>query len=184
MSEQLHSGPEHKTETLDLGAETEANWKRLKEAADKESEASTETITSLEAAARTEAFSGKEVTIGETEASQPTHSGVHRELKGVAYARSMERIRSNLSAPDRALSKVIHTPAIDAISNGLAKTITRPSGILGGGTFALIGSLGLVYFSSHYGVAYNYTAFAFLYIAGYLAGVIVEAIIRIIRGKY
>lgn len=183
MSEQLRSEAEHKTDTIDLGAETEANLKRLKEAAAKETEADAETITSLETAARTEAISGNEVTIGEKEASQPTHSGVHRELKSIAYARSMDRIRSNLSAPSRVLSKIVHTPAIDVVSNGLAKTVTRPSGILGGSTTALIGSIGLVYFSSHYGIAYNYTAFAVLYIAGYILGVILEAIVRMIKGK-
>jgi low affinity Fe/Cu permease len=183
MSEQLRSGSENKTDTIDLGAEAEANLKRLKEVAEKQAETSTETITNLESVARTEAISGKEVTIGEKEASQPTHSGVHRELKNVAYARSMERIRSNLSAPSRMLSKIVHNPAIDAVSNGLAKTATRPSGILGGSIAALIGSLGLVYFSSHYGIAYNYTVFLVLYIAGYLLAVIVEAIVRMLRSK-
>lgn len=184
MSEQLRPGAESTNESIDVSAESEANLKRLQEAAKKQPEATGEVINSLESAAKSEAISGKEVTVGEQEAQHQTSFGVHRELKQVAYKRSMERIRSSLSAPERILSKVIHNPVADTISNGVAKTVARPKGMFLGALAALIGSTALLFYSRYYGVTYNYTAFVVLYICGYALGLIVEAMGHLIRRKH
>jgi hypothetical protein len=181
MSEKLNPSTELKTEQLDISAESEANMKRLQELARKSAEHNTEGLTGLEAQAKAEAISGKEITIGEREAAPQTPLGMQKELKNTAYARSMERIRSNLPRPQRTFSKLIHQPLVNTTSNTLAATVARPSGILGGGIFALVGSLVLLYFARRYGFAYNYMLFAFLYIGGYLLGLCIEAIYRLFR---
>lgn len=181
MSEQLRPGAEYKNEHIDTSQESEANLKRLQEAARERTEAGNESVSNLEMAAKTEAVSGQEITIGEHEAASHSQVGVHRELKQTAYDRSMERIRSKLSPPARVFSKVIHNPAVEIISNGTAKTLARPSGILGGATAALIGSLVLLYLTKHYGFAYNYLLFVFLYIGGYFLGLLTEILLKLFR---
>jgi hypothetical protein len=180
MSEQLREQKESVQESIDVSAEAEANLRRLQEAAKNESAPDAEILQSLEKSAKTEAISGREITVGEREATQDT-PGMQRELKQVAYTRGMERIRSNLSAPERAFSKLVHNPAVDAVSNGVGRTLARPSGILAGALAALIGSTLLVYFSRHYGFTYNYLIFVLLYIGGYALGLVIEGCLKLFR---
>jgi len=183
MSEKLQQGPEQTLPSPEVSQESEANLKRLQEAAKNDTEASSELVQGLEAAAKTEAVSGKEMNVTENEGSQQSPLGMHRQLKEVAYDRSMERVRSTLPKPARAFSKLIHTPAVDAVSEGVGKTMARPSGILGGGVAALIGSLILVYVTRHYGFTYNYLLFILLYIGGYCFGLVIELIFKAFKRK-
>ena len=181
MSEKLHQSPEQSLPSPEASQESEANLKRLQEAAKQDAEITDELVQGLETAAKSEAISAKEVNVTEKEGSQQSPLGMHRQLKEVAYARSMERVRSTLPKPARAFSKLIHTPAVDAVSEGVGKTMARPSGILAGGLTALIGSIVLVYLTRHYGFSYNYMLFIFLYIGGYCFGLVVELILRAFR---
>lgn len=183
MSEKLHQSPEQSLPLPEVAQESEANLKRLQEAARNDTEVSSELVQGLEAAAKTEAVSGREMNITETEGSHQSPLGVHSQIKEVAYDRSMEKIRSTLPKPARAFSKLIHAPAVDAISEGVGKTIARPSGILGGGVAALIGSLVLVYITRHYGFTYNYLIFILLYIGGYCFGLFIELIFKTFKRK-
>lgn len=183
MSEKLNPGAEKVNDSIDVSAESEANLKRLREIASKETVADSETVSSLEIAAKTEAISGQEISVSERESGNHSPIGVHRELKQVAYSRSMERIRSKLSRPERLLSKVIHNPGVDAVSTVVARTVARPSGILTGSLCALAGSLALLYLTKRYGFSYNYLIFLFLYIGGYLAGLLIELMVRLLRRR-
>jgi hypothetical protein len=181
MSEQLRQNSEHESIAVDVSAEAEANLKRLQEAAKHTPEADADLVQSLEMAAKSEAISGNEVPFAEHEASQQSPLGMHRQLKEVSYKRSMERVRSNLSRPGRILSRLIHNPVLETISEGAGRTAGRPSGILGGAVLALIGSSTLLYLARHYGFTYNYLIFAFLYIGGFFLGLLIEGLIRLIK---
>lgn len=100
--------------------------------------------------------------------------GTQQELKNAAYGRTMKRVQSKLTAPQRLFSRFAHHPAIDTISSGLGATTARPSGILGGSIFALFGSGVLLYMGKSYGFSYNYFAFFGLLITGFVAGLVVE----------
>jgi hypothetical protein len=97
-----------------------------------------------------------------------------------AYARTMKRVRGRLNGPERLLSRVVHQPAVDAVSNALSKTVARPSAILGAGTTALLGSSLLLYFAKRYGFTYNYLVFFILIAAGLIAGLLIEFVVRIV----
>lgn len=104
---------------------------------------------------------------------------VNAELKDMAYRRTLRRTQAKLSAPDRTLSKVIHHPVVEAVSEVAGKTVARPSGILAGGIFAFIGSSAFLWIARHYGYEYNYLLFALFFIGGFFVGLLLELFIRV-----
>lgn len=179
MSEKLSQAPERQQETIDTSAEAEKNLQRLQEAAKNAPEHSVDAIEASLAKAKLEAVSGREVTIGERETGHQTDSpGLQKELKAESYKKTMQRVQHNLNKPERGLSRIVHQPVVDKVSTALGTTIARPSGILGGSACALIGSIGLVYFSRHYGFTYNYLFFTVLFVSGFFAGLVFEAAIK------
>jgi hypothetical protein len=105
-------------------------------------------------------------------AAQPLH--VNRELKNITLNRELTTIRRHLSAPQRALSKVIHQSVIRAVSEPLGKTVSRPSGLLGGGLVAFIGTSAYFYMAQHSGLRYQYSVFLALFIGGFIIGLLLE----------
>lgn len=129
-----------------------------------------------------EAISGREFAMGEhhKDADQPI-LGVHRELKANAYKRTLHKVRAHLRPSEQAFSKVIHQPKVEAVSEISSKTIARPSGILGGGITALLGSGYVLYVSKYAGFKYNFFVFILFFCGGFVVGTILELLIRKLR---
>ncbi len=108
---------------------------------------------------------------------------VNHELKSIALQRTLARVRRHLSSPDRLLSKVVHQPAVQAVSEAGAKTIARPSGLLLGGFTALFGSGLALYLAKHYGFRYNYLLILVLFVIGFAAGLILEFGLWLVRRR-
>jgi len=102
---------------------------------------------------------------------------VNRELKKVTLRRELQHIRRKLPASQRALSRVIHQPAIRVVSEGVGKTASRPSGLLGGGIVALLGTSSYLYLAKHIGFKYNYGVFLALFVAGFALGIALEFLV-------
>jgi hypothetical protein len=101
---------------------------------------------------------------------------VNKELKEMAYRRTLNRVRQQMSIPDRLVSRVIHNPAVNALSEATSKTVGRPSGLLGGGFLSLAGTLAYYYVTKHYGYNYNYLIFLLLMAGGFIIGWLIEAL--------
>lgn len=113
----------------------------------------------------------------ENAAKPPTPTHINRELKQATLRRELTQIRRHLSAPQRTLSKVIHQPIISATSEAAGKTISRPSGILGGSIMAFVGTSGYLYLAKHQGFKYNYVVFLALFLGGFALGLILELLV-------
>ncbi len=110
---------------------------------------------------------------------EPIHStkAVHppnKELKRIALSNYLSDIRSNLGSGSKAFSKFIHKPSVDAISEVAGKTIVRPTAILFGGLFMFIGSSLYLYATYSTNAKYNFFVAVFLFVGGFVAGVVVE----------
>jgi len=127
------------------------------------------------------ALSGSELSPDQSEQTTPSQNMVNRELKKLTFQRTLTRVRKQLKPSERLLSKTIHQPAIDKISELTGQTIARPSGLLGGGLFALLGSTFIFGLARHYGFEYNFLAFFILFLLGYLAGLLVELALKLFR---
>jgi hypothetical protein len=108
---------------------------------------------------------------------------VNHELKSIALQRTLVRVRRHLSGPNRLLSKVIHQPAVQAVSEAGAKTIARPSGLLLGSFTALLGSSFVLYLAKHYGFRYNYLLVFVLFVGGFVVGLALEFVIWLLRRR-
>lgn len=183
MSEKLSQSneQEHNSEAVKESVEAKRNLERIHELAEQEKGRSHD-VERLHAQAKEQSVSAKETSTADKE-PKPSTSGVHKELKAASYKQTLRHVQTKLKGSDKTLSRVVHQPAVEKLSNVGAKTIARPSGVLGGGFIALLGSSALLYMSKHYGFEYNFTVFFLLFIVGFMAGVILEGLIRLIRRK-
>jgi hypothetical protein len=129
----------------------------------------------LQKTAETQARSGAEMNQASAETNtEPTSSYINHELKDLAYRRTMSRVRTRLSSPEKLFSRMVHAPVVDEVSEFAATTIARPSGILGGSIFALLGSAFVLYLAKHYGFEYNFLLFGLLFSGGFVIGILIE----------
>ena len=114
---------------------------------------------------------------------EPANRPINKELLKITFNKEMRHIRRKLSSLDKVGSKVIHQPLVRSVSEVSSKTITRPSGLLGGGIVAFLGTGTYLYYTKHIGLKYNYMIFLVLLVAGFIIGLLLEALIRIFRGR-
>lgn len=184
MSEKQPSlGPEIQVGSHSLEKESRNNLERLQKEAHK-AESEPQNVEKLHQKVEQHAISGKEVTVGEREVpKQQSAFGTQKELKADAYKRTLQRVRKDLSGPERKFSNVVHQPLIETMSNVAGKTVARPSGILGGGMVSLLGSGFLLYTAKQYGFRYNFLVFFLLFAGGFMLGLIAEMILRLFRRR-
>jgi hypothetical protein len=116
----------------------------------------------------------------EAEASspEPTQSlNINRELKAITLKRELKHIQRELPRRQRVLSQIIHQPAIRRLSAATGSTLSRPSGLLGGGIVAFLGTTTYLYLTKHYGFVYNYFVFVLLFVGGFIVGLFLELLI-------
>ena len=104
---------------------------------------------------------------------------INRDLRQITLRRELQHIRRQLPAPQRALSRVVHQPAVRVISEAAGKTISRPSGLLGGGLVALFGTTSYLYLAKHIGFSYNYFVFMALFVGGFIVGLVLELLVHL-----
>jgi len=127
-------------------------------------------------------------------ATETAHLGVENEqpknthpliaslqLKTTAWTRQMTRTRKRLRAPDRAFSRVIHSPIVDKPSELIGKTIARPQGMLWGSVIAFIGTSALLWATNYYGYQFNYLLVILLFLGGSLLGLAIEGLTYALR---
>jgi hypothetical protein len=105
-------------------------------------------------------------------APSPRH--INQELKYITLNRELKQIQRKLSSPARSFSHFIHKPTVRTVSEAAGKTVSRPSGLLGGGLVALVGTTGYLYLAKHIGFNYNYSVFLLLFAGGFVFGLALE----------
>ncbi|HVC36178.1 MAG TPA: hypothetical protein VNE40_01890 [Candidatus Dormibacteraeota bacterium] len=119
----------------------------------------------------------------EADPAQPSSQYIDKDLKTKALRQTLQVVRRQLPLPDRLLSRVVHQPVVRLVSQATGQTVARPSGLLGGGVCAFIGSLLYLYLTKHIGLAYNYYLFSLLFIVGFVVGVVIEFFVRLVRQR-
>lgn len=104
---------------------------------------------------------------------------LNRELKLTNLRRELKEIRRSLPFSQRLLSHVIHQPAVRVVSEAVGKTVSRPTGLLGGGLVAFLGTTGYLYLARHLGFTYNYLVFLILLAGGFILGLVIEMFIHL-----
>lgn len=110
-----------------------------------------------------------------SQGSQPQY--VDRVIQAIALKTELSNIRQHLSFGQKLFSKTIHQPFIRTASELSAKSVARPSGLLGGGIFAFLGSLAYLLFAKYIGLSYNYLLAVLFFVFGFIVGVCIEFIL-------
>lgn len=113
----------------------------------------------------------------EAEPQASTAASISRELKRTTLNRELTAIRRKLPARERVLSRLVHQPVVRVVSEAAGKTVSRPSGLLGGGLVAFLGSSGYLYLAKHLGFSYNYFVFLALFASGFVVGLVLELLV-------
>lgn len=179
MAEQLPASPEHQPRPPETTAEQQRrpehqadHHEELRELAD---------LLEVHKNVEQEAKPAEQITPTEQADHQPDSLLVKQELKQDKFWHTLNSARKKLSRPDKFLSNLVHQPVVDTLSNVGEKTVGRPSGLLGGGLFALVGSSTVLWAAKHYGFRYNFLLFFLLFIAGFLGGLLAEIVFKLIR---
>ena len=188
MTEQLRTSPEHEHSPKDLESERQKQLERLERSHEKENTASPEksieeTREKLkEVAAEQEK---KEVAKNErlsVEQPKKRQLRTKQSLKA-AFNSEMKDARSQMSAPSRAFSKLIHSKPVEKTSEAIGSTIARPNAILSGSLAALILTTSL-YFWAQY-VGYPLSGFETIgaFLIGWIVGLIIDFVRILFTGK-
>ena len=186
MSEQLSNNNEHAEALLPTGeieklleAQTEHRPNELQAEALKQQTA----IAEAREAAKTVEHDDPLARLQASETESANHAPApppNKFLQKVSLKRELDSIRRKESVPERALSRIVHQPAVRAVSEAAGKTISRPSGLLGGGIVAFLGSSAYLYLAYHIGFTYRPTVFTVMLVAGFIVGLILEFFIRLV----
>lgn len=103
------------------------------------------------------------------------------ELRTQALDRTLASVRNRLTNPEKRLSKVIHQPVVEKVSDVAGKTVARPSGILFGGIFSFVGSLSAYLLARHLGGQLHYGIFAVTFVGGFALGLCIELMWRLLH---
>lgn len=133
---------------------------------------------SIEKEAETTEHNKQEQARMESKDKGPSQVLIDRSIRKKAYKKELHRVQSHLPKVQRPFSKFIHARPVEVVSEVSGKTVARPSGLLGGGIVAFVGTLALVLLSRHYGFSYNFFVFILLLAAGFFVGLIIELIVR------
>lgn len=181
MSESAPRGPEQQEQLLTAGGQHEitAHTEKapsLEEVASEQAHQKAESRATVAEQAPThnavEAFQANQAA-----AAAPEPTLITKDTRAANKTRQIKQIQRQLPKPERALSKVIHQPAVRVVSEVAGNTVSRPSGLLGGGLVALIGSIGYLYMTKHIGIPYNYFVFTLLFVGGFALGLILELVV-------
>ena len=144
-----------------------------------------DSIEAIQARIERSAMSSRE-TMEHTNLETEAHESELRastQLKGYALSQTIKRVQKQLPPSERVLSKVIHQPAVNAVSTAAESTVARPSGLMVGGLFSVISSFVVLYICRHYGYEYNFAIGLISFGGGFIIGLLLEGILKLFRRK-
>lgn len=135
----------HSQETEHKIAESERleHQERLQENREKAGERSQENVNDIQKEALEKARGIEKERRSDTSehAPSPAERRANRPSKAeydATFNATMSEVRSHMSAPGRAFSKVIHNETVEKVSEAAGNTIARPNAVLSGAVFAFI----------------------------------------------
>jgi hypothetical protein len=187
-AEQQPQGPENNIETPKVTAEQY-------EKSEKGVEAKAEHIESGEKAAekaRVEAMAtaisvekgGAEKKTKSRDAPTPRRrGGISKKEKTASYKKHMKQVQAELPAPQRAFSKVIHSPVVEKSSEFIGATVARPNAILSGAVVAFFVVLAVYVIAKNLGYALSGFETIGAFIVGWVIGILYDYFKVLVTGK-
>ncbi|MBC7746795.1 hypothetical protein H7Y40_02315 [Pedobacter sp.] len=182
--EQLH-GAESNVEIQGAAGERSEQLRNLEAAGEQSPENQTERVDSARQETK-EVFAkeaGKERKGAEPSGSAGAVRRVTKLEKKASYKKTMTIIRSDMNAPSRAFSKVIHAPFVEKSSEVLGSSLARPNAVLAGSFTALVLVMGIYVVARTFG--YRLSGFETIgaFVLGWAVGIIFDYVKVMTTGK-
>lgn len=104
------------------------------------------------------------------------------EFKITSYKQTLGRVRKHLSPAEKTLSRIVHQPLIEQVSEIGSKTIARPSGILVGSMLSFGLSTVAYVLTKRYGYDLPNSIFGICFVGGFAIGILGEFFYKTLRG--
>lgn len=188
--EKNNFGHEVNQESLEkIQREGEAQRERLQEQLEREKNKETN-AEQLENQARHEALEHanerKEVVkhekARETSPAERRGPATKSEREGVFNA-TMKEIRTQMSAPSRTFSKLIHNKTVEKVSDVAGSTVARPNAILSGAVFAFLLTLAVYLVAKNLGYPLSGFETIGAFILGWIIGLVYDFLRVMITGR-
>ena len=183
MVEKFHGSHEKSAQTPEVSPEQHEAHRRIIEKGRHARHEHADKIEEIRAKAEHEAEAAHKTTENYQQSERPETDQpmlVNRELKQMAYRRTLKRTQNRLPKPARPFSRFVHQPAVENISEIAAATVARPSGVLAGGIASLLGTSAFLWIARHYGYEFNFLLFATLFVGGFMIGLLIELAVRLL----
>lgn len=141
-------------------------------------------VEALENAVSVEAGGAEKSAKRPKEGPAPTkRRGISKKERDASFKKHMKQVQAEMSAPERAFSKVIHAKAIEKTSEVVGSTIARPNAILSGAIMAFV--LVLVVYLLAKNLGYVLSGFETIgaFIIGWALGVLYDYFRVMVTGK-
>lgn len=126
---------------------------------------------------------GKEHKGSEPSSSAGAVQRVTKTEKKASYIKTMAIIRTEMNAPSRVFSRVIHAPFVEKSSEVLGSSLARPNAILSGSFTALVLVMGIYVVARTFG--YRLSGFETIgaFVLGWMLGILFDYIKVMASGK-
>lgn len=103
--------------------------------------------------------------------------------KSASFAATMEEVRSQMSAPSRTFSKLIHNKTVEKVSDITGNTVARPNAILSGAVFAFLITLAVYLIAKNLGYPLSGFETIGAFILGWAIGLVYDFLKTMITGR-
>lgn len=100
-----------------------------------------------------------------------------------SFNATMTEVRSQMSTPSRAFSKVIHNKAVEKVSEVTGSTVARPDAILSGAIFAFVLTLGTYLVAKNLGYPLSGFEAIAAFILGWILGIVYDFLKVMVTGR-
>jgi len=186
--EQNNFNPETKKETKELQELGDQHRERLQENLERAAEQSPEKVEDVRQEAMEKALAHEKQTTPEsTEEESPVErrpNGPRSKLETEAsFNATMTEVRTQMSAPSRTFSKVIHNKAVEKVSEVTGNTVARPDAILSGAIFAFALTLGTYLIAKNFGYPLSGFEAIAAFILGWILGIVYDFLKVMVTGR-
>lgn len=108
---------------------------------------------------------------------------ISKKERDASFNKHMKDVRADMSAPERAFSKLIHAKPIEKTSEVVGATIARPNAILSGAFLAFVAVLAVYLIAKHYGYPLSGFETIGAFIVGWIAGILYDFLKVMVTGK-
>jgi len=154
------------------------------ESGEKQAEkARVEAAEALEAAANAEKTDAEKAHRAKQSPAPRRRGGISKKDKKASFERTIKHVQAELPAPERAFSKLIHTPVIEKTSEVVGSTIARPNAILAGAVVAFFAVLAVYLLAKNLGYVLSGFETIAAFIVGWVIGVVYDYFRVLATGK-